>query len=69
MANETFLIVGGGVAGLTAAIALQQLGYNVNVYEKYPEIRPVGAGITVAPNALHALDRLGLAGSVRRHGL
>lgn len=68
MANETFLIVGGGVAGLTAAIALQQLGYDVKVYEKYPEIRPVGAGIMVAPNALDALDRLGLAGSVRRHG-
>ncbi|MCR8995541.1 NAD(P)-binding protein [Brevibacillus sp. 7WMA2] len=68
MKNKSFLIIGGGIAGLTAAIALQQLGLDVKVYERFPEIRPAGAGIMIAPNALRALARLGLDKAVQKQG-
>ncbi|MFD2170875.1 FAD-dependent monooxygenase [Tumebacillus lipolyticus] len=66
--SGTALIIGGGIAGLTAAVAMQQLGFDVRVYERYAEVRPVGAGIMVAPNALQALDVLGLAHAVQTRG-
>ncbi|TPG89191.1 FAD-binding protein [Brevibacillus laterosporus] len=68
MENKSFLIIGGGIAGLTAAIALQQLGLDVQVYERFSEIRPAGAGIMIAPNALQALERLGLEKAVQKQG-
>ncbi|RFB33974.1 FAD-dependent monooxygenase [Brevibacillus sp. VP] len=68
MKNKSFLIIGGGIAGLTAAIALQQLGLDVKVYERFPEIRPAGAGIMIAPNALKALARVGLDKAVQKQG-
>ncbi|AYB36879.1 FAD-dependent monooxygenase [Brevibacillus laterosporus] len=68
MKNKSFLIIGGGIAGLTAAIALQQLGLDVKVYERFPEIRPAGAGIMIAPNALKALARVGLDKAVQNQG-
>jgi salicylate hydroxylase len=55
------LIIGGGIAGLTAAIALRQRGLAVQVCEAAPHILPVGAGIWMAPNAMQVFDRLGLA--------
>lgn len=66
--SGTALIIGGGIAGLTAAVAMQQLGFDVRVYERHSEVRPVGAGIMVAPNALQALDVLGLAHAVQARG-
>ncbi|WP_235550020.1 FAD-dependent monooxygenase [Paenibacillus sp. Soil766] len=75
MSKRTFMIVGGGIAGITAAIALQQSGEDVKVYERFPEVRMAGAGITIAPNALKALEQLGLAkiiidnGQVSRGGM
>jgi 2-polyprenyl-6-methoxyphenol hydroxylase-like FAD-dependent oxidoreductase len=68
MSSRTFVIVGGGISGLTAAIALQQKGEEVHVFERFPSFRPAGAGLIVAPNALNALDRLGLAGKVIEEG-
>ncbi len=58
------LIVGGGIGGLTAAIALRQRGIEAVVYEKSPELRDVGAGISLWPNAVKALRRLGLDAGV-----
>ena len=58
------LVAGGGIGGLTAAIALKQRGYNVEVVERAPELRPVGAGLTVQVNAMKAYARLGLAEKV-----
>jgi 2-polyprenyl-6-methoxyphenol hydroxylase-like FAD-dependent oxidoreductase len=65
--NNT-IIIGGGIGGLTAAIALQQRGIAAHVYEAAPELRTVGAGIWVPVNALQVLERLGVAGAVQRAG-
>jgi 2-polyprenyl-6-methoxyphenol hydroxylase-like FAD-dependent oxidoreductase len=59
------VVVGAGIGGLTAGVALQQRGWDVTVVERAPEISEVGAGLAVAPNALTALDTLGLGESVR----
>ncbi len=53
-------IVGGGIGGLSAALALQHFGYRVSVYEQARELREIGAGVTITPNAMHALNFLGI---------
>ena len=58
--DQTVQIVGAGVAGLTAALALAQRGAKVSVYERAPEFQPVGAGLQLSPNAVRVLDALGL---------
>lgn len=63
------LIVGGGIAGLTAAIALRQRGIVATVSEAAPQILPVGAGIWMAPNAMQVFERLGLAGRINAGGV
>lgn len=68
MTKRTFLIVGGGIAGLTTAIALQQIGEEVQVYERFPAVLPAGSGLTIAPNALKALERIGLANEIIQQG-
>ena len=55
-------VVGGGIGGLSAALFLQRAGIrNVAVYEQSSELREIGAGIQMAPNAVRLLRRLGLA--------
>ncbi|MCL6495000.1 MAG: FAD-dependent monooxygenase [Ignavibacterium sp.] len=54
------LINGGGIAGLTCAIALQKLGIETVVFESTPEIKPVGAGLVIQSNAIRALEYLGI---------
>ncbi|HEX7088489.1 MAG TPA: FAD-dependent monooxygenase [Longimicrobiales bacterium] len=68
MHDGPILIIGGGIGGLSAAIALQRRGFRAHVYEAAPELREVGAGIWVPPNAMQVLDRLGLAADVQRAG-
>lgn len=63
------IIIGGGIAGLTAAIALQQAGIETTVYEAAIENKPVGAGISMAPNAMTVLYRLGISKSVEAVGM
>ncbi|WP_225799220.1 FAD-dependent monooxygenase [Streptomyces sp. NK15101] len=69
------LIAGGGVAGLTAALALHAAGFErVTVVEAAAAIRPVGAGLNLMPNAVRELDALGLldaleAGALRTREL
>ncbi len=53
-------IVGAGLGGMTAAVGLQQRGFNVTVYEQAPELGEIGAGITVGPNMTLVLKGLGL---------
>lgn len=53
-------ITGAGIAGLTAAIALQQAGIAYTLYEAASEIKPVGAGIALAANAIKAFKKLGI---------
>src|SRR5215207_11551166 len=62
-------IVGGGIGGLTAALALQQAGLDVHVYEQAAVLREVGAGLAVGPNAVKVLHRLGLADALRAVGV
>jgi 2-polyprenyl-6-methoxyphenol hydroxylase-like FAD-dependent oxidoreductase len=63
------LIVGGGIGGMAAAIALRQIGMDVQIFERAAEIREVGAGLLVWKNAFHALEELGLAEEVRALGV
>ncbi|ACZ31385.1 monooxygenase FAD-binding protein [Xylanimonas cellulosilytica DSM 15894] len=57
-------IVGAGIAGLALAGGLRRRGHVVEVFEKAPRLMAVGAGISVAKNAVRALDELGLAQDV-----
>ena len=59
------VIVGGGIGGLAAALALGREGFEPEVYEQAPELLEVGAGIAVWPNAFRVLERLGPADAVR----
>jgi salicylate hydroxylase len=54
------LIMGGGIGGLTSAIALQRAGYSVSVFERAPVITAIGAGITLTQSAQRGLYSLGL---------
>lgn len=58
--KTTFSILGGGIAGLTAAIALKRKGIDAYVFEAAPEFRPVGAGLVLAANAMRAYQHLGI---------
>jgi 2-polyprenyl-6-methoxyphenol hydroxylase-like FAD-dependent oxidoreductase len=62
------MIVGAGIGGLTAAIALRRAGVATTVFERAGELREVGAGLLLAANALRALDELGVSEKVRRLG-
>jgi 2-polyprenyl-6-methoxyphenol hydroxylase-like FAD-dependent oxidoreductase len=57
-------IVGGGIGGLSAALALQHFGYRVSVFEQAPEFREFGAGVIITPNAMHALNFLGVGETI-----
>ncbi|KAA9161045.1 NAD(P)-binding protein [Amycolatopsis acidicola] len=61
------VVVGGGIGGLTAAIALRKIGWAVTVFEQAPELREVGAGLSLAANAMRALDAVGIGDRVRAH--
>jgi 2-polyprenyl-6-methoxyphenol hydroxylase-like FAD-dependent oxidoreductase len=62
------IIVGGGIGGLTAALALRQRGVDAHVYEAAPELREVGAGIWMPANAMQVLGRLGVGSAVAAAG-
>ncbi|WP_406859566.1 FAD-dependent monooxygenase [Streptomyces sp. HUAS MG47] len=59
------VVIGGGIGGLTAAVALHRQGRRVTVLERAASLAPVGAGIGLAPNAQRALDVIGLGDPVR----
>jgi 2-polyprenyl-6-methoxyphenol hydroxylase-like FAD-dependent oxidoreductase len=60
-------IIGGGIGGLTTAIALRQFGFEPEVYEQAPALLDVGAAIAIWPNAMRVFERLGLAKKVLEH--
>ncbi len=60
------IVAGAGIGGLTAAVALRRRGWDVTVLERARALEPVGAGLGLGPNALHALDAIGLGDEVRR---
>lgn len=68
MSDRTAIVVGGGIGSLAAAIALRRAGWDARVLERAGELREVGAGISLWPNALRALDLLGVGDQVRAQG-
>ena len=53
-------VAGGGIAGLTAAIALAARGFSVALFERAAQLEEIGAGIQLSPNAMAVLERLGV---------
>jgi len=64
-ARPHVLIVGGGIGGLTAALALLRMGIDVDVYEQAAELREVGAGVQLSANGTRALYALGVGESLK----
>ncbi len=63
------IIAGGGIGGLTAALALHAAGIEAEVYEASAEIRPLGVGINVLPHAVRELTELGLGDALAATGI
>jgi salicylate hydroxylase len=63
------IIIGAGIGGLAAALTLRRAGFEVRVFEQAAELREVGAGIQISPNASRILQRLGLEQPMRRMGV
>src|SRR3954469_17131862 len=62
-------IVGGGIGGLTAALALIRQGIDVEVHEQAPELKELGAGVQISSNGTRALYALGLGEVVEKAGV
>jgi len=62
--KSPIIIVGGGLGGLSAALALAHHSFTVRVLEGAPEFGAIGFGIQFGPNVFHALDRLGVSAAV-----
>jgi len=69
VAPLSIAVIGGGLGGLTAAVALHQAGFDVHVYEQAPELTEVGGGINMGPNAARVLYRLGLGERLDREAV
>ena len=66
--KERIDIIGAGIGGLTTALTLKQKGLKVSVYESSAEIKPVGAGIILANNAMQVFKKLGLQEKIETAG-
>ncbi len=62
--GRDFLVAGGGIGGVAAALALARQGFAVRVLEQATELRELGAGIQLGPNVMRAFDRLGVRDAV-----
>lgn len=65
MTKLNIAVCGGGVGGMAVAIALQAQGHDVAVFEQSRQFGRVGADVNLTPNAVHALDRLGVGDALR----
>jgi 2-polyprenyl-6-methoxyphenol hydroxylase-like FAD-dependent oxidoreductase len=68
MQQIRFTILGAGIGGLTTAIAMQRKGLHVTIYESAPQIKPVGAGLGMAANAIKAFHEIGIGDKIERAG-
>lgn len=68
MDNLKVIIIGAGIGGLTAGIALSQVGYEVEIYDRVSELRPAGAGISLWSNGVKVLNALGLGRQIAQVG-
>jgi salicylate hydroxylase len=62
------VVIGGGIGGAAAAVALARAGIDVRVYEQARQLTEVGAGVSLAPNGLRMLEQLGVGEGIRRLG-
>ena len=60
------VVVGGGIGGVAAAVALARAGIDVQVHEQAQQLAEVGAGVSLAPNGLRMLKRLGVGEGIGR---
>lgn len=65
----TIIVAGGGIAGLNFALTCHEIGLDVQVYEAASEIKPLGVGINLQPNAVRELYQLGLESDLRQIGV
>jgi 2-polyprenyl-6-methoxyphenol hydroxylase-like FAD-dependent oxidoreductase len=68
-ASRTALIVGAGIGGLAAGVALRRAGWTVRIHERAASPRELGFALLLAPNAMAALEELGLADAIRAAGV
>lgn len=68
MYNLKVVIIGAGIGGLTAGLALRRMGYAVEIYDKASELRPAGAGISLWSNGVKVLNWLGLGDAIAAIG-
>ncbi len=68
MNNLKAIVIGAGMGGLTAGLALKQAGYTVEVYDRVSELRPAGAGISLWSNGVKVLNWLGLGAEIAQIG-
>jgi 2-polyprenyl-6-methoxyphenol hydroxylase-like FAD-dependent oxidoreductase len=66
--SRSAVVVGGGIGGLTAAVALRRVGWQVTVLERAERFGEIGAGITLLSNGLRCLDAIGVGEAVRGSG-
>lgn len=63
-----YAVLGGGIAGLSAAIGLKKLGIEATVFESARAFKPLGSGLTLATNAMKAFEYLGIRAAVSKQG-
>lgn len=66
MTAPPVLVLGGGIGGLAAALALARKGCAVRLFEQGSELKEIGAGIQLGPNVYHMFEVLGLTGAIER---
>ena len=67
--QDRVVIIGAGIGGLAAALALIRQGVGVDVYEQAPELRELGAGVQISSNGTRVLHALGLGEAAERLGV
>ncbi|MBW4514340.1 MAG: FAD-dependent urate hydroxylase HpxO [Timaviella obliquedivisa GSE-PSE-MK23-08B] len=68
MENLKAIVIGAGIGGLTAGVALHRAGYQVEIYDRVSELRPAGAGISLWSNGVKVLNSLGLGKAIAKIG-
>src|SRR5580765_3324924 len=68
MSDKTIAIIGAGIGGVAAGVALHQAGFNVKVFERASQLREAGAGMSLWPNGTGVLRQLGLLEAVASQG-